>query len=135
MEFAQPTKLINQPQGNTNKATSGTTLSILTNANEFKNVPTISVPQNNQGAGLTNVPELIKGIIQKTLVLPPLQNCPQTMDERTIEKTNSNVPPRALVPKNWKMTEDVTDTITKPSPPKNKKYLKRRHSLQNQTFH
>jgi hypothetical protein len=63
----------NQPQGNTNKATSGTTLSILTNANEFNNVPTVSVPQNNQGAGLTNVPELIKGIIQKTLVLPPLQ--------------------------------------------------------------
>ena len=51
LEFAQPTKLINQPQGNTNKATIGTTLSILTNANEFNNnVPTVSVPQNNQGA-------------------------------------------------------------------------------------
>jgi hypothetical protein len=136
LEFAQPTKLINQPQGNTNKATIGTTLSILTNANEFNNnVPTVSVPQNNQGAWLKNVPEPVQGIIQETLVLPPLQNCPQTMDNRPIEKTNSNVPSRALVPKNWKMAEDVAATIIKPSPPKDKKYLKRRHSLQNQTFH
>ena len=51
LEFARPTKLINQPQGNTNKATIGTTLSILSNANEFhNNVQTVSVHQNNQGA-------------------------------------------------------------------------------------
>ena len=35
------------------------------------------------------------------------------MDNRPIEKTNSNVPPRALVPKNWKITEDVADNKRK----------------------
>ena len=46
------------------------------------------------------------------------------MDKHPIEKANSNVPSRALVPKNWKMTEDVAARIIKPSLSKDKNTLK-----------
>lgn len=131
LEFAQQTK-----QGNTNNVTNGNTLAILNNTNEFNNnVPITPVPNNqmNQEWGIIkNAPEPVQGIIQETivlpkvptLVLPPLQNCPKSMDKHPIEKTNSNVPSRALVPKNWKMTEDVAARIIKPSLSKDKITLK-----------
>ena len=123
LEFAEQTK-----QGNTHNVTNGNTLAILNNTNEFNNnVPITPVPNNqmNQEWGIIkNAPEPVQGIIQETIVLPPLQNCPKSMDKHPIEKTNSNVPSRALVPKNWKMTEDVAARIIKPSLSKDKITLK-----------
>jgi hypothetical protein len=123
LEFAQQTK-----QGNTNNVTNGNTLAILNNTNEFNNnVPITPVPNNqmNQEWGIIkNAPEPVQGIIQETIVLPPLQNCPKSMDKHPIEKANSNVPSRALVPKNWKMAEDVAARIIKPSLSKDKNTLK-----------
>jgi hypothetical protein len=129
LEFAQPTKVINQPQGNTNNVTIGNTLSLLTNANEFNNnVPITQVPQNKQmnqeWSMIKNVPDPVQGIIQETLVLPPLQNCQHELDIHPIDKNNSNVPSRALAPKNWKVVEDMAARIIKPSPPKDKNTLK-----------
>ena len=96
----------NQPQGNTNKATIGTTLSILTNANEFNNnVPITPVPNNqmNQEWGIIkNAPEPVQGIIQETLVLPPLQNCQHELDNHPIDKNNSNMASHNQTPKTGK---------------------------------
>ena len=128
LEFAQPTKVINQPQGNTNNVTIGNTLSLLTNANEFNNnVPITQVtqnkPMNQEWNMIKNVPDPVQGIIQETLVLPPLQNCQHELDNHPIDRNNSNVASHALTPKNWKVVEDMAARIIKPSPPNDKNTL------------
>ena len=96
LEFAQPTKIINQPQGNTTNTTIGDNNSLLTNLNatEFNNnVPITQItpnkPMDQEWNMIRNVPEPIQG--QDTLLLPPVQNCQHEMDNHTIEKNNSRM--------------------------------------------
>ena len=130
LEFAQPTKIINQAQGDTTNTTIGDNNSLLTNLNatEFNNnVPITQItpnkPMDQEWNMIKNVPEPVQGIIQETLLLPPVQNCQHEMDNHPIDKNNSKMASHNQTPRNWRVVEDIAARIIKPSPPNDKNTL------------
>ena len=110
LEFAQPTQTINQAQG----AQGGTTATIISNNNSLlpnlnatevnNNVPithiTPNKPMDQEWNMIKNVPDPVQGIIQETLLLPPVQNCQHEMDNHPIDKNNSKMASHNQTPRN-----------------------------------